>query len=557
MALIKGKQIDNQTVIISGSTGNVIVSGLLDTNGNQVFVNIAPTDDQHLTNKAYVDAVAQGVRPHAPAVVVSTTNISLSGLQTIDDISLSEGERVLVAGQTNTVDNGIYGATTGTTWQRTEDADGSITNEVQLGDFVFITSGTTNNNSGWVLGKSNTSTPPDIVPGTDTQEWYKMAAPGSYTADGEGIVLAGNEFQLELDGSTLTKSASGVKLNDTLSTTISTNTTNVTSLSTALSSEISTTNSDITSLSTELSTEISTRDSADTSLSTAIGTGDSSLSTAISTEISTRGSADTSLSTELSTEISTTDSEVTSLSTAIGNIDFSSIETELSTEISTRESADTSLSTELSTEISTTDSEVTSLSTAISSGNDGTISLSTALSTEISTSTSADTSLSTAISTGDSSLSTAISTESSTRSSADTSLSTSIGTGDSSLSTALSTEISTSASADTSLESAIDNINNPEVISESITPANPGSTSNVVVTTTAFGYGTGAVDVDSVTVYLNGIQYPFAYASGSSVFHTNSVTPTGTNITLYFDGTVAGFGIETDDTVIMKYLVVT
>ena len=124
------------------------------------------------------------------------------------------------------------------------------------------------------------------------------------------------------------------------------------------------------------------------------------------------------------------------------------------------------------------------------------------------------------------------------------------------LSTALSTESSTRVVEDTSLETAIDNISNPEIISESITPANAGETSAIVVSTTIFGYGTGVVDVDSVTVYLNGIQYPFAYASGSVVFHTSGTTPTGNNITLYFDGTVAGFGIETNDRIIMKYMVV-
>ena len=39
---------------------------------------------------------------------------------------------------------------------------------------------------------------------------------GSYTADGSGIELSGSEFQLELDGSTLEKSASGLKVSNNL-----------------------------------------------------------------------------------------------------------------------------------------------------------------------------------------------------------------------------------------------------------------------------------------------------------------------------------------------------
>lgn len=60
----------------------------------------------------------------APCKAVATSNISLAGLQTLGGVALSERDRVLVKGQTNQVDNGIYNAST-STWQRSKDFDGN------------------------------------------------------------------------------------------------------------------------------------------------------------------------------------------------------------------------------------------------------------------------------------------------------------------------------------------------------------------------------------------------------------------------------------------------
>ena len=220
--LIKGKQIASQSVTISGSTGNVVVVGDLNVGNYQVNVTNFPTSSTHLANKAYVDAIAQGVTPHAPVIVVSTNNITASGLAlTIDGVLMStEGERVLIAGQTDKTQNGIF-VVSASTWQRAEDANGDPDNEVSLGDFVFVISGTTNGSTGWVLGKTDSPDLP-ITPGVDTQEWYKMAAPGTYSADGEGLELNGTVFSLELDGTSLSKSGTGVKVSSGYTTSVET-----------------------------------------------------------------------------------------------------------------------------------------------------------------------------------------------------------------------------------------------------------------------------------------------------------------------------------------------
>ncbi len=85
---------------------------------------------------------------------VSTTNIStLTGLQTIDGVTLVVGDRVLLTGQTNAKLNGIY-VVSASTWARTSD--------LLTGLYVSVTNGIINANSIWE--NTNTAT---IVVGTD------------------------------------------------------------------------------------------------------------------------------------------------------------------------------------------------------------------------------------------------------------------------------------------------------------------------------------------------------------------------------------------------------
>ena len=64
----------------------------------------------------------------------------------IDDITISENDRILVKSQTSSSQNGIYLASSGS-WTRSSDF-----NSVDLinpGDFVFVTGGTVNGGHGY------------------------------------------------------------------------------------------------------------------------------------------------------------------------------------------------------------------------------------------------------------------------------------------------------------------------------------------------------------------------------------------------------------------------
>lgn len=97
-----------------------------------------------------------------PCRVATTADITLSGLQTIDDVVLVAGDRVLVKNQTDQTENGIYEADTGA-WTRTKDCNGAY--DLVTGSLVYIHSGTAGPGT-WAL------TTPDVVDiGTDAITW--------------------------------------------------------------------------------------------------------------------------------------------------------------------------------------------------------------------------------------------------------------------------------------------------------------------------------------------------------------------------------------------------
>lgn len=113
-----------------------------------------------------LNGLTTSVAVKAPVRVATTANITLSGLQTIDGISLAADDRVLVKDQTDSVDNGIWVVGT-SAWQRSADFNGS--RDAVKGTIVPVNEGESIGGNGKFF-KVQTENDPDlgyIVIGTD------------------------------------------------------------------------------------------------------------------------------------------------------------------------------------------------------------------------------------------------------------------------------------------------------------------------------------------------------------------------------------------------------
>ena len=171
-------------------TGYGIVDAL-STNGGTMNGYLTlfddPTNALHAATKNYVDNLITGLTWKNAVIAASTTNLTLSGLQTVDGINVMVGDRVLVKNQTSAIENGIY-IVSNTTWSRASDVDTGIE---LVGATVYVSSGSINGNTQW--SNNNTS----ITIGSTNISFVQIAGSGVYT-NGTGILLSGNSFSLDL-----------------------------------------------------------------------------------------------------------------------------------------------------------------------------------------------------------------------------------------------------------------------------------------------------------------------------------------------------------------------
>jgi len=162
------------------STG--VFTDIKTTTGSITTTPSAATD---IANKQYVDYALLGLSWKEPAKAATTTNITLSGAQTIDTVSVVAGDIVLVKNQTNAAQNGIYQVQTGA-WTY---ATGSTTWAQYVGAIIYIVSG------GQATSAFYTTAQPGGTLGTTAMNWYNLSFSSSYTA-GTGLTLSGTQFSI-------------------------------------------------------------------------------------------------------------------------------------------------------------------------------------------------------------------------------------------------------------------------------------------------------------------------------------------------------------------------
>jgi len=160
---------------------------------SQNITNVAdPVNAQDAATKGFVEATSQGLDVKDSCKAATTANITISTAlnngDTLDGVSLSDGDRVLVKDQSTASQNGIY--IVGSSPARASDlAAGSDA----AGMFTFVEQGTVNADNGFVC----TSNKGSAVVGTNNLTFAQFSGAGQITA-GNGLDKSGNTLSVDL-----------------------------------------------------------------------------------------------------------------------------------------------------------------------------------------------------------------------------------------------------------------------------------------------------------------------------------------------------------------------
>ena len=208
--------LDANAITSTASNGNIELS----PNGTGTVVVPASYEaragfsSQSLVNKAYVDSVTSGLSVKTPVKVATTGNLNATynngaGTLTansnfalsVDGVTVSVNDRILVKDQSTAAQNGFYKVTaTGSgsaafVLTRTPDADAA--SELVAGAFAFVEEGTANADNGYVL-----STDGAVTLGTTAINFEQFSGAVQISA-GDGLSKTGNALSLNVDDSSI------------------------------------------------------------------------------------------------------------------------------------------------------------------------------------------------------------------------------------------------------------------------------------------------------------------------------------------------------------------
>ena len=208
--------LDANAITSTDTNGNIELS----PNGTGTVVvpasyeSRAGFSNQSLVNKAYVDSVTSGLSVKSPVKVATTGNLNatynngagtLTGNSnfalSVDGVTVSVNDRILVKDQSTAAHNGFYKVTaTGSgsaafVLTRTPDADAA--SELVAGAFAFVEEGTANADNGYVL-----STDGAVTLGTTAINFEQFSGAGQISA-GDGLSKTGNALSLNVDDSSI------------------------------------------------------------------------------------------------------------------------------------------------------------------------------------------------------------------------------------------------------------------------------------------------------------------------------------------------------------------
>tara|TARA_Y100000114_G_scaffold139702_1_gene143958 strand:- start:6602 stop:8206 length:1605 start_codon:yes stop_codon:yes gene_type:complete len=187
---------------------NAIDSTKLDGSANysfsgQVRYTGSDTNTQALATRGFVESVAAGLDPKDSCKVATTANITLSGTQTIDGVSVSADDRVAVIAQSNAVENGIYICAAGS-WSRASDMAAASN---AAGASFFVEQGTANGDKGFVCTSNKGS---DVV-GTNSLTFSQYTGASNIEA-GAALTKTGDRLDVAVDDSSIEISSDALQV---------------------------------------------------------------------------------------------------------------------------------------------------------------------------------------------------------------------------------------------------------------------------------------------------------------------------------------------------------
>ena len=196
-------------------TGTSSFNANVDVNSNRIINLAEPVNDADAATKYYVDNAVTGLTYKDAVNLHADSNVALTGSTAtlvIDshaalDQTDSGTYRLLLTGQTDSTENGIYVYTdngTSYTLVRSDDAD---TYQELDGSSVFVQEGTVYANTGWVQTNH-------YMTSFAGQTWVQFSGAGAYTA-GSGLTQSGTIFNVGA-GNGITVGADDISLATTV-----------------------------------------------------------------------------------------------------------------------------------------------------------------------------------------------------------------------------------------------------------------------------------------------------------------------------------------------------
>ena len=200
---IDNVNVNGNTISTTNSNGNLVLdpngTGTVDVSSARITSVATPTASTDAATKAYVDAQLQGLDVKNSVRVATTANGTLASAfangQTVDGVSLSTGDRILLKNQSTGSENGIY--TVNASGAPTRATDFDENSEVTGGAFFFVEEGTVNADNGFALTNDGS-----ITVGTTALTFTQFSGAGQLTA-GDGLAKSGNTFSVNVDDSSI------------------------------------------------------------------------------------------------------------------------------------------------------------------------------------------------------------------------------------------------------------------------------------------------------------------------------------------------------------------